>query len=72
MTIPQAQDEVWSQLISAAVVVFAREGYGDTRLVDIVSEAGLSTEALFGRFRSKSDLLCQAIIQRAMACPDTP
>jgi AcrR family transcriptional regulator len=66
MSVAPVQDEVWSQLIAAAVVVFAREGYGATRLIDIVQEAGLSTEALFGRFRSKNDLLCQAIIQRTL------
>ena len=53
------------RLLDAATRVFAREGYEGTRIMDVVREAGLSTGAAYGRFRSRSDLLRAAIIERA-------
>lgn len=52
------------QLLRAAATVFARQGYDGTKIMDIVREAGLSTGAVYGRFRSKTDLLREAIISR--------
>ncbi len=58
-------DELREQLLDAASRVFARQGYEGTRIADIVREAGLSTGAVYGRFRSKNDLLREAVIGHA-------
>lgn len=58
-------DEVWSRLIAATAIVVARKGYNDTRIVDITREAGVPVSELFGRFRSKNDLLSQALVHLA-------
>jgi AcrR family transcriptional regulator len=61
----EADDAIRARLLEAAARVFARQGYEGTRISDIVREAGLSTGAIYGRFRSKSDLLRAAISERA-------
>jgi AcrR family transcriptional regulator len=58
-------DALRRRLLAAAARVFARQGYEGTKISDIVREAGLSTGAIYGRFRSKSDLLRAAILERA-------
>jgi AcrR family transcriptional regulator len=57
-----AGDEVRARLVRAAAAVFAREGYAGTRIMDIVREAGVSTGAVYGRFRSKNELLREAVV----------
>jgi AcrR family transcriptional regulator len=57
-------DALREQLLRAAAAVFARQGYDGTRIMDVVREAGLSTGAVYGRFRSKNDLLREAIVSR--------
>lgn len=57
-------DLLREQLLRAAAAVFARQGYDGTKIMDVVREAGLSTGAVYGRFRSKNDLLREAIISR--------
>lgn len=64
-TVVGADDEIRAQLLAAARRVFARQGYEGTRIGDIVREAGLSTGAVYGRFRSKNDLLREAVIGHA-------
>jgi AcrR family transcriptional regulator len=54
------------RLLDAAARVFARQGYAGTKVMDIVREAGLSTGAVYGRFRSKNDLLRAAILERTV------
>ena len=44
--------------------MFARQGYSGTKIQDIVRESGLSTGAVYGRFRSKDHLLREAVIAR--------
>jgi AcrR family transcriptional regulator len=61
----ELDDEVRSRLLDAAVAVFARQGYEGTKISDIVREAGLSTGAVYGRFKSKNELLRIAIVERA-------
>lgn len=62
-TSPEAPgDEVRERLVRAAAAVFAREGYAGTRIMDIVREAGVSTGTVYGRFRSKNDLLREAVV----------
>lgn len=58
-------DELRAQLLRAAAAVFARQGYDGTKIMDIVRESGLSTGAVYGRFRSKNDLLRKAIVTYA-------
>jgi AcrR family transcriptional regulator len=48
--------------LRAAAAVFARQGYDGTKIMDVVRESGLSTGAVYGRFRSKNDLLREAIV----------
>jgi AcrR family transcriptional regulator len=57
---------VHQRLLDAAARVFARQGYAGTKIMDIVREAGLSTGAVYGRFRSKNDLLRAAILERTV------
>jgi AcrR family transcriptional regulator len=52
------------RLLDAAARVFARQGYEGTKVMDIIREAGLSTGAVYGRFRSKNDLLRAAVLER--------
>ena len=60
-----AGDELRERLLRAAAAVFARQGYDGTKIMDIVRESGLSTGAVYGRFRSKNDLLREAIVTRS-------
>lgn len=53
------------RLVDAAASVFAREGYSGARIQDIVREAGLTTGAVYGRFRGKAELMHEAVIRRA-------
>ncbi len=58
-------DPLRERLLDAARRVFARQGYEGTRIGDIVREAGLSTGAVYGRFRSKNELLRAAVVGHA-------
>lgn len=60
-----SDDVLRERLLDAAVRVFSRQGYAGTRILDIVREAGLSTGAVYGRFRSKEDLLREAVVSRS-------
>jgi AcrR family transcriptional regulator len=57
-------DPLREQLLDAAARVFARQGYAGTKIQDIVREARLSTGAVYGRFRSKHELLREAVVRR--------
>jgi AcrR family transcriptional regulator len=57
-------DPLRDQLLDAAARVFARQGYSGTKIQDIVREARLSTGAVYGRFKSKHDLLREAVVRR--------
>jgi AcrR family transcriptional regulator len=57
-----AHDDVRARLVQAAAAVFAREGYAGTKIMDIVREAGVSTGTVYGRFRSKNELLREAVV----------
>ena len=58
-------DPLRERLLDAAARVFARKGYSGTRILDVVAEAGLSTGAVYGRFRSKNELLREAVSSRS-------
>jgi AcrR family transcriptional regulator len=64
--VPSSDLPVRQRLLDAAARVFARQGYAGTKVMDIVREAGLSTGAVYGRFRSKNDLLRAAILERTV------
>lgn len=55
-------DPIRAQLLGAAARVFAAKGYSGTKIQDIVKEAGLSTGAVYGRFKSKDELLREAVV----------
>lgn len=58
-------DELRERLLAAAARMFAAKGYDGTKIMDVVRESGLSTGAVYGRFRSKNDLLREAVVTRA-------
>jgi AcrR family transcriptional regulator len=60
-----ARDEVRERLVDAAATVFARDGFSGARIQDIVREAGLTTGAVYGRFRGKAELMHEAVVARA-------
>jgi AcrR family transcriptional regulator len=53
------------RLIAAAIEVFAEQGYESARLQDIARTAGLTTGAVYANYRSKAELLFDAIGARA-------
>jgi AcrR family transcriptional regulator len=60
------EDPLREQLLDAAARVFAEKGYAGTKIMDIVREAGLSAGAVYGRFRSKNELLTEAVVSRSI------
>jgi AcrR family transcriptional regulator len=59
-------DELREALLDAAARAVARRGYEGTRIADVVKEAGLSTGAVYGRFRSKHELVREALLTRSV------
>lgn len=53
--------ETRARLIASAVRVFAERGYEGTRVADIARDAGLSSGAIYAHYRSKAELLVDAI-----------
>lgn len=49
------------RLIEAATEVFSEQGYDGARVQDIARRAGLTTGAIYSRFRDKAELLLEAI-----------
>jgi len=45
------------QIITAAINVFAREGFANSRMEDVASEAGLSKGLLYWYFKSKEEII---------------
>ena len=60
---PDVREERREQIIVAAMAVFARLGFHDARMDDIVEESGLSKGALYWYFKSKEDIIA-AIMDR--------
>lgn len=54
---PDRRAERIPQIIQAATVVFARNGFVQTRMEDIAHEAGLSKATLYLYFASKEDVI---------------
>jgi AcrR family transcriptional regulator len=59
-------DELRERLLAAAAKIFALKGYDGTKIMDVVRESRLSTGAVYGRFKSKNDLLREAVVTRAV------
>jgi AcrR family transcriptional regulator len=57
-------EETRQRLLDAAAAEFDRRGFEGTRVADIAAGADLSNGALYGHFRSKSDLLSAALTER--------
>src|SRR4051794_29477114 len=55
------------QLLSAALRVFARRGYGQAGVDEIAADAGYSKGALYWHFSSKEDLLLTLLDERVDA-----
>ena len=50
------------QILTAATAVFARQGFHDARMDDIVDESGLSKGALYWYFKSKDDIISAILV----------
>jgi AcrR family transcriptional regulator len=59
---PDVSEERRNQILEAAMVVFARQGFEEARMDDIAQEVGLSKGALYLYFKSK-DAIISAILQ---------
>jgi AcrR family transcriptional regulator len=54
-------DDVADRLVAAASAVFSEKGYDGARVKEIAARAGLTTGAIYSRFRGKAELLRAAI-----------
>ena len=54
---PDVSEERKSQIIQAAIRVFAREGVKEARMDDVAQESGLSKGLLYWYFKSKDDII---------------
>jgi TetR/AcrR family transcriptional repressor of uid operon len=54
-------DPVGARLLSAAAEVFAARGYAGAKVAEIARRAGLTTGAIYSRYRGKAELLVEAI-----------
>ncbi len=61
-----ADDPVRERLLDAAATVFAEHGFAGARIQDVVRTAGLTTGAVYGRYRGKAELLHDAVVSRAV------
>lgn len=53
-----------AKIVDDAMALFAREGYGDTSLLDIATRVGVSKSALYHHFPSKDALLQEVLHER--------
>jgi AcrR family transcriptional regulator len=54
---PDVSEERRTQIITAAIKVFAQEGFANTRMDDVSAEAGLSKGLLYWYFKSKEEII---------------
>ena len=54
-------DPLGTRLLQAASAEFADRGYAGARVADIARRAGVTTGAIYSRYRGKSDLLAAAL-----------
>ncbi len=53
------------RLLQAALAVFSRQGYSDTRLEDIATEAEVTRGAIYHHFGSKAELYNQLVLHQS-------
>jgi AcrR family transcriptional regulator len=53
----QSKRQRMEQIADAAMRCFAREGFRDATMADIIAESGLSAGSIYSHFESKADLL---------------
>lgn len=56
-----ASDELGERLLAAAAEVFAERGYDKAGVAEIARRAGVTTGAIYSRYRGKAELLVEAI-----------
>ena len=54
------------EILEAAEICFARQGFHQTTIRDVIRESGLSAGCIYGHFATKEDLI-QAISERRHA-----
>lgn len=54
-------DPLGARLLAAATEVFAERGYAGARVADIARRAGVTTGAIYSRYRGKAELLAEAL-----------
>jgi AcrR family transcriptional regulator len=54
---PDVSEERKDQIIEAAIKIFARKGFYETRMDDIVAESGLSKGTIYWYFKSKGEVI---------------
>lgn len=58
---PGDDDPLGGRLLEAAAVEFAERGYAGARVAEIARRAGVTTGAIYSRYRGKAELLAEAI-----------
>jgi AcrR family transcriptional regulator len=58
---PVGADPLRQRLVAAASEVFAEKGYGGAGVAEIARRAGVTTGAIYSRYRGKDELLAEAI-----------
>ena len=58
-------DDTRARLVEAAAEVFSEKGYDGAGVQEIARRAGLTTGAIYGRFKGKAELLLAAIEARS-------
>ncbi|CAN5667878.1 TetR/AcrR family transcriptional regulator [soil metagenome] len=58
---PADDDPLGSRLLAAATAEFAERGYAGARVAEIARRAGVTTGAIYSRYRGKAELLSEAI-----------
>lgn len=61
--IAATEDATRARLVEAARAVFAEKGYDGAGVQEIARRAGLTTGAIYGRFKGKAELLREVIAQ---------
>ena len=55
------EDPLGDRLLAAAAAEFAARGYAGARVAEIARRAGVTTGAIYSRYRGKTDLLAAAL-----------
>ena len=61
---PQDTDPTRTRLLKSATQMFLRDGYASASVRDLAATCGLTTGAIYGRFRNKAEMLVAVIEER--------